>query len=145
MDLGAADVVAEEVEASVEVIARLLRHLEVPRNLIDAQIHRARTATQASERALAVPRSALPAHKALADLKIESLAVTKHSYAAGRTSLDLSVRQKTHALIVAVRRDGILIDNLDPEDPFQIDDVIYLVGSIEAIRAAIALLEGGGR
>ena len=71
--------------------------------------------------------------------------MTKQSYAAGRTSLDISVRQKTHALIVAVRRDGILIDNLDPEDPFQIDDVIYLVGSIGAIRAAITLLEGGGR
>ncbi|MBW1806669.1 MAG: cation:proton antiporter [Deltaproteobacteria bacterium] len=145
IDLGAADVVAEEVEASVEVIARILRHLEVPRNLIDTQIHEARKDTQASERVVAVPRSALPEHKALADLKIESLAVTKHSYAAGRTSLDLGVRQKTQALIVALRRDGILIDHLDPKDPFQIDDVIYLVGSIGAIREAIALLEGNSR
>jgi CPA2 family monovalent cation:H+ antiporter-2 len=145
LDLGAADVVAEEVEASAEVTARLLRHLEVPRNLIDAQIHLARTATQASERTLAVPRRALPEHKALSDLKIESLAVMNHSYAAGRTPLELGIRQKTHALIVAVRRGGVLIDHLDPEDPFQTGDVIYLVGSIEAIREAIALLEGGGR
>ena len=87
----------------------------------------------------------MPEHKALADLKIESLAVTKHSHAAGRTSLDLGVRQKTRALIVAIRRDDILIDHLDPEDPLQAGDVIYLAGSIGAIREAMALLEGGER
>jgi CPA2 family monovalent cation:H+ antiporter-2 len=145
MELGATDVIAEEVEASVEVIARLLRRLEVPRNIIDAQIDQARAATRAAERAVPVPRSALPRHEALADLKIESLAVTQHSQAAGRTSLDLQVRQKTRALIVAIRRGDVLIDHLDPEDPFQVGDVIFLVGSIDAIREAITLLEGEGQ
>ena len=82
-------------------------------------------------------------HEALADLKIESLEVTEHSHAAGRTSLELQVRLKTRALIVAIRRGGSLIEHMDPEDPFQVGDLIFLVGSTDAIREATALLEGG--
>ena len=44
--MGARDVVAEEVEGAVEVIARLLRTIEVPRNVIDETIATIRAETQ---------------------------------------------------------------------------------------------------
>jgi CPA2 family monovalent cation:H+ antiporter-2 len=143
LDLGATDVVAEEVEASVEVLGRLLRRLEVPRNIIDQQIADVRDELQTSARKITLPRSPLPAHRALADLKIESMLVTAQSFALQHAAVELDVRRKTHALIVAIRRGEALLEQPNPEEPLAVGDVVYLVGSGEAIRAAICLLDSG--
>jgi CPA2 family monovalent cation:H+ antiporter-2 len=138
--IGASDVVAEEVEGGVEVLARLLRWLELPRNVIEQRLHDVRATTQTSERVQRVPRSLLPEHRGLADLKIESVQVTADSPAAGRSVRELDLRQRTGALIVAVRRDGALQETIDPGLRLQVGDVIYLVGALDAISAALGLL-----
>ena len=139
MGMGATDVVAEEVEAGVEVAARLMRWCDVPRNRIDERLQEARDATQTSERAQLVPRRALLEHESLADLKIESVEINSNSSAQGRSAVKLEVRQRTQALIVAVRRDGQLLD-LDPQQHFQAGDVVYLVGSRDSVAQAVHLL-----
>ncbi len=144
VSLGASEVVAEEVEASMEVVARLLRRLEVPRNLIDVLIHEARATLMTSDRKMTLPRSMLPQHEALADLKIESLLVTERSFASGWTVQDLEIRQKTGALIFALRRQGRLMDSIDPGESLLPGDVVYLVGALEAVKSAIDLIEGSG-
>ena len=58
LKIGARDVVAEEVEGAVEVIARLLRSIEMPRNLIDQSIAAVRAQTHTSDRKQTVPRVA---------------------------------------------------------------------------------------
>ncbi len=143
MELGAAEIVAEEVEASVEVLGRLLRRLEIPRNVIDTKIIEAREEMGTSDRKITIPRGFLPEHTALSALKIESMLVTQESYAVDRTAVEINVRQKSRALIVAIQRGEELLDQLDPADPFILGDVIYLVGSNEAIRDAVELLEKG--
>jgi CPA2 family monovalent cation:H+ antiporter-2 len=143
LQLGAAEVVAEEVEASVEVLGRLLRRLEVPGNLIEGQLKEARDALHTSDRRVVMPRPVLAEHQALAELKIESLLVTGQSFARGRSPLGLDIRHHTGALVVALRRGSELLTQPDPAEPFLEGDVIYLVGAYEAIRAAIDLLERG--
>lgn len=139
--LGAQDVVAEEVEGAVEVLVRLMRWLDLPRNRIQARVREAREATQTSERALTLPRASLDRHGALADLKIDSLAIEADSQAVGQSLISLSLRSRTGALIVAVRRAGELLDPFDPNTPFCTGDVIYVVGSSTAIRAAMEILD----
>ena len=140
-NLGAADVVVEEVEASVEVMSRLLRRLEVPRNVIVSQIRAARDDMQTSDRKITLPRTVLPEHEGLADLKIDSIRITEESRALGCTSIDLDVRRNTRALIVAIRRGDSLLDQPSPDEPFAVGDIVYLVGSNEAIRDAVTLLD----
>lgn len=142
MKIGASDVVAEEVEGGMEVLARLLRSLELPRNVIDQRLGEVRSATQTSERKQTVPRSLLPEHRGLADLKIENIQVQPGSPAIGRSTLDLDLRQRTGASIVAVRRDGVLLEDLDPKMQFQESDVIYLVGSLNSIQDALHWIVG---
>ncbi len=139
MAMGATDVVAEEVEAGVEVAARLMRWCDVPRNRIDERLQDARDATQTSERAQLVPRRALLEHESLADLKIESVEINSNSAAQGRSAVKLEVRQRTQALIVAVRRGGQLLE-LDPQQQFEAGDVVYLVGSRDSVAQAVQLL-----
>jgi CPA2 family monovalent cation:H+ antiporter-2 len=144
LDIGARDVVAEEVEGGVEIISRLLRWVEVPRNVIDERIEEARAQTQPSERKHTVPRSALREQRALDELKIESVLVRAGSHAVGQSAVSLRLRSRTGALVVAVRRGESLLEQPDPTVPFEEDDVIYLVGRGDAVRAAIALVQDAG-
>ena len=145
LKIGANDVVTEELEATTEVIARLLRWLDTPRNVIDEQVERVRQETQTSERVPVVPRPTLQESRELADLKIESFLVKEGSCAAGCSAVELDVRARTGALVVAVRRGDKLLEQPDPQLPFEVGDVVYFVGSRAGIREAIALLAGGTR
>jgi monovalent cation:H+ antiporter-2, CPA2 family len=138
--MGATDVVAEEVEGGLEVLARLLRWLDVPRNVIDTRLDEARAKTQTTERKPTVPRRLLSEHKALADLKIESVLVTETSGAKGQSVAGIELRQRTGALIIAIRRDGILVQSMDPNTPLVVGDILYLAGPIEAVERAGELL-----
>jgi CPA2 family monovalent cation:H+ antiporter-2 len=139
---GAKDVVAEEVEAGVEVLARLLRWLEVPRNVIEDRVHEARVSTQTSARRLVVPRSQLGEGQALAELKIESVLLAETSPGTGNSPISLDLRRKTGALVVALRRGDRLLQQPDPKEPFATGDVVFLVGDLPAIARAVELLVG---
>lgn len=136
LSLGARDVVAEEVEGAVEVLSRLLRWLEVPRNLIEENIRDVRSETQTSERKLTLPRTALVDYRGLDELKIESVLIPEGSVGHGASLVKLDLRSKTGALVVAVRRDQQLLHKPDPTVPFLPGDIVYLVGTSRAIRRA---------
>jgi CPA2 family monovalent cation:H+ antiporter-2 len=138
--VGASDVVAEEVEGGVEILARLLRALEVPRNVIDAEVHTARESTQESARAVTVPRQEWSASAQLSGLKVEGVLVLEGSAAACRSPRELDLRVQTGALLVAVLREGTLLPHPPPDEPLRPGDVAYLIGDGDAVQKAIKLL-----
>lgn len=138
--LGASNVVAEELEAGVELLARILRQLDFPRNVIDEQVHLARASTQASARTITVPRPRFGDIAPLSEIKVESVQVQKGSVGAARSPRDLNLRAETGALLVAVRRDSVLMPHPDPNDVLQVGDIVYLLGDISAVGKAVALL-----
>jgi CPA2 family monovalent cation:H+ antiporter-2 len=137
LQMGAKEVVAEEVEGAAEMIARMLREVEVPRNLIDAQLHAMRQEVQPSARAQTVPRNTLSQLRSLDELKIESAAVVPGCRADGRSVAELQLRSRTNALLVGVRREGALLTDISSGLPLQAGDVVYLVGELEPVREAI--------
>lgn len=139
--LGANDVVAEEVESAVEMIARMLRTVEVPRNVIDDRLRQIRAETQTSERRPTVPRHRLGEVSGLADMKIECAQVLPGSPIAGASPVALRLRTRTGALVVGVRRGDRLLETPDPTVAFEPGDVVYLVGTSEALTRAIAMFE----
>jgi CPA2 family monovalent cation:H+ antiporter-2 len=141
MTLGAHDVVAEEVEGAVEVITRMLRAVEVPRNDIEAQVRSVRAETQTSERPIVVPTRTLGGASPLADMEIECVRVEPGSAADGASAISLRLRSQTGALVVGVRREGQLLDHPDPAAPFQAGDVVFFVGRPEALARAQRLFE----
>lgn len=140
MKIGAKDVVAEEVEGAVEIIARLLRWIETPRNVIDDRIREVRAETQSSERKLTLPRPALADTHALSELKIESFLVRDGMVSAGRSAVQLELRRTTGALVVGVKRKEKLLENPDPNIAFEAGDVVFLVGTSDQVKSAIGAL-----
>lgn len=141
MKLGARDVVAEEVEGAVEIIARLLRVIETPRNVIDDRLRDVRASTQTTERKQTVPRASLGEMRALAEMRIESVLVRKGSPVIGQSPVQMQLRSKTGALVVGVHRGHKLLENPDPHVPFEAGDIVYLVGKGEAFARALPLFE----
>jgi CPA2 family monovalent cation:H+ antiporter-2 len=141
--LGATDVITEEVEAGMEVLALVLRRLAVPRNVIQDQLEQARAATQTSVRRAMVPRRTLGVAEELADLKIESVLLRSESHAVGRTLADIALQSRTRALIVAVKREGKLLDHLEASQKLDAGDIAFLVGSTRAVTSAVRLLDHG--
>ncbi|HMI91121.1 MAG TPA: cation:proton antiporter [Polyangiales bacterium] len=139
LDLGAHDVVAEEVEGAVEIIARMLRTIDVPRNVIDERIRSVRNEAQTSERKQTVPRNRLGHVQALAEMKIECALVHELSQAAGASAIALQLRTETGALVVGVQRGDKLLDQPDPTVPFQAGDIVYFAGTSEALARALPL------
>jgi CPA2 family monovalent cation:H+ antiporter-2 len=137
--LGATDVVAEEVQSAVEIIARMLRFIDVPRNVIDESIRHVRSESQTSERKQTMPRGKLGDVRALADMKIETAMVHMNSPLSGASLVSMRLRNETGALVVGVRRGETLLDNPDPTVPFEPGDVVYLAGTREALRKALHL------
>ena len=140
LQLGAHDVVAEEVEGGLEMLSRVLRWLETPRNLIEKQLREARVATQTSERKVTVPRKTLGEMRALADLKLESVLIEAGAPGAGKSAVQLDLRRKTGALMIAVQRGLALLEEPDPHAAWEPGDVVFLAGTSDAIRKATALL-----
>ncbi|NOT44516.1 MAG: sodium:proton exchanger [Acidobacteria bacterium] len=139
--LGARDVVAEEVESAVEIISRILRAMEVPRNVIEAGISGVRAETQTTERRHTAPRRRLGEMHGLEELKIDSALVLAGSRASGASAVGLQMRSTTGALMVGVRRRGELLQNPDPTMPFEVGDVVYLVGTADALATAMPLFD----
>lgn len=141
--VGANDIVVEELEAGIELMARVLRDSGVPRNMITERVKEARVETQSSARKETLPRRRLKNVAELDELKIETCLVREGHFATGRSTAGLNLRQQTGATLVAMRRNGELIEQPDIHAPFAPGDVLYLVGSKESVNAAVTFLEKG--
>ncbi|MBX3474116.1 MAG: cation:proton antiporter [Planctomycetes bacterium] len=141
--LGATEVVTVEVEAAVEIMARVLRQLGIPRNVIDREVALVRENTQGTARSLTLPRNSLADMQELADLKVESALVNGREFAQGKTLSQLDLRARTGASVIALRRGGELASQPKADEALQVGDILYLVGSLESIRNALVFLESG--
>jgi CPA2 family monovalent cation:H+ antiporter-2 len=139
--VGAKDVVAEEVEGAVEVIARLLRAVEIPRNVIDARIRDARRDTQTSERRVTLPRARLGDVGDLSALRVESARVEPGSRVADRSLAELQLQSVTGALAVGRRQGERVEARVDAHARLAAGDVVYLVGTGEALERALPLFD----
>ncbi|HZF54099.1 MAG TPA: cation:proton antiporter [Polyangiaceae bacterium] len=141
--LGATEVVVEEVEAGIEMLSRALRQAGAPRNVLLGQIERARSSTQKTDRTEAPKSRRLRDLGDLGGLRVDSFLVHQGSFAVGRSARALDLRARTGALLVAVRRAGDLLDQVDPAEPFQAGDVLFLAGAQGSLAEALTLLEDG--
>lgn len=142
---GATLVVAEELEASLEVTAQLLVRLDVPGNVAEELIAEARQRMSApSSRQAGAP--AVPAEQVattLGETPVVSHALGAGDWAVGQTLSKVDLRARTGATILAIRRGGSTLAPPPVPWEFAAGDVIYVVGETAALRRARAHLAGG--
>jgi K+:H+ antiporter len=139
---GATVAVAEELEASLEVLAQLLTRLDMPGNAIEVLLEGFRRGSAVRPlRAPSRPLEALPPE--IGQAPIASHQLQSGDWAVGRTVADLNLRATTGALIIAVRQGNR--HRASPPADLQINDgdVLYLLGDASDVLLARRRLTTG--
>jgi len=141
--LGATEAVADEVEAGVEVLARVLRQAGLSRAAWMERVAEAREQTLQGVRDPARPGSGL--HELVEEMEVERICIQNGAKAIGRCVAELQLRHRTGALVIALRR--AQASGVQPAAPnmlFCAGDLVYLMGSPEALRQARAFFDALG-
>jgi CPA2 family monovalent cation:H+ antiporter-2 len=142
--LGATEVIPEEFETSVEIFARVLRRLRVPRNVIQLQVDLIRRQGYSMLRGLELPRQTLDQlGQILAATTTESFMVPKDSPAAHRSIRELQLRKMTGVTIIAVVHGGKTLTNPSPDAVIEAGDILVMVGSHAQLDQAMEQLGAG--
>jgi CPA2 family monovalent cation:H+ antiporter-2 len=143
VQLGATIAVAEEFEASLEVLTQLLALLQVPGNAVEMLLESLRRASIGARPIRAAGRRLDDVTGDLGDLPIATHQVQPTEWAASRTVADVDLRAQTGALIIAIRRGA---DNLpSPAADLRLEpgDILYLMGEGPDIVRARQRLSAG--
>ncbi|NGZ95768.1 MAG: sodium:proton exchanger [Nitrospira sp. WS110] len=139
--LGADDVVPEEFETSIEIFALVLRTYNMPQDFVMRKAEQVRREGYALLR-----RSELPelAHHlrggTLTDVEVETCRIEEHSPAVGQTLLQLALRPKTGASIIALTRGGVTESNPSEKTRLFAGDIVVLLGSRDEIQRAMGFI-----
>ena len=140
--LGADEVIPEEFETSVEIFARVLQRMHVPRNVIDSQVQVIRAERYAMLRGFGLTEGGLEdLAAALAMTGIDTYRVAAATQAAGRTLPELDLRGRTGVTVIAVVRDGRSFTNPGPELHIEAKDVLVMLGSHAELMDARRFLD----
>ena len=135
---GATVAVAEEIEASFEVLAQLLARLAVPGNIAEVLVGTYRNATYATPgqgpRAATVPFDELPPELSAAPVRL--FRVAPDAWATGRTLGEIDLRAGTGATILAIKRKDRTITSPAADVRLAAGDDLYLMGDEAHVRVA---------
>jgi CPA2 family monovalent cation:H+ antiporter-2 len=140
--LGADEVIPEEMETSVELFARVLQRLDVPPNVIAAQVDVVRAEHYAMLRG-----SSPSAHRIESIYELFTAATTAThlvraaSPAVGRSLGELDLKGRTGITVVAVVRKGKAVTNPPGDWRLARGDILVVLGDHAQLAAARRLLE----
>ena len=143
---GANEVIPEEFQTSLEIFSRVLRHYEIPSNVIAREVAAARVELYGQALGVGPGESQL---EALARLGIhhalEIVEIEPEARAVGGHPVTLNLRHETGATVVAVVRDGEVVTTPDAAFRFQVGDVVLLAGEDDALTRGRAAFLGPAR
>jgi CPA2 family monovalent cation:H+ antiporter-2 len=140
---GATLAVAEELEASLEVLAQLLSRLGVPGNALEVLLGSFRLDTTAGRplRAPAIPLMAVP--EAIQRSPVSTHRLEPGDWAEGRTLGEIDLRASTGATVLAIQSGGGYVTSPNASQHLQTGDVLYLLGDTSDVMLARARLTTG--
>jgi CPA2 family monovalent cation:H+ antiporter-2 len=141
---GATLAVAEELEASLEVLSQLLVRLHIPANVVEALVENYRRVLGAGSRAArAKPLAYDELPKEILDAPVSSFRLVDEAWGVGRTLRDANVRNVTGATVLAVRRPSGTITSLHGDFVFEAGDDLFLLGDDSDVLLARTLMING--
>jgi CPA2 family monovalent cation:H+ antiporter-2 len=144
---GATMAVAEELEASLEVLSQLLVRLHIPGNVVETLVDNYRrvlgAATSRASRAKPVPFEEMP--REIMDAPVSSFRLADEAWGVGRTLQEADLRKNTGATVLAVRRGGDTVTSPHGGFALAAGDDIFLLGDDSDVMLARSLLTDGPR
>ncbi len=142
-DLGASDVIPEELETAVEIFTRVLSRYLVPRGDIEHFVNEVRSENYDMIRKLALPGVSFGAlQKHMPELNVTALRIAPESSLAGRTLGESNLRGTMNMTVVAVLRGEKTLANPDGAFRLEAGDVAYVFADPDSVAEAARLFSG---
>ncbi|MDX1493368.1 MAG: cation:proton antiporter [Longimicrobiales bacterium] len=142
LELGATFAIPEELETSIEIVARILATYLIPRAEIDTFISELRAGQYQMFRSLGETGDLVDLRQTLTDVEIQTLRVDEDSPLVGKALNETDLRNLYGVSVVAVRRGGAMIPNPGGREVVLADDLLVLLGLAEEIAAVTPLIRG---
>jgi CPA2 family monovalent cation:H+ antiporter-2 len=136
---GAHDVVPQELEASVEMLARVLRRFLVADDEIGRQVHDVRRRGGSGRSAPTGPGDAADVIDFVPGIGFAVWRVHDGAACTGRTLAEVGVRRLTGCSVVAVRRAGQNLPAITPDTVLQVGDAVVVIGPKARLADAAAM------
>lgn len=140
--LGASEVVAEEYETSIEILARVMGRFLVDHDSIEDYIADVRKDGYGMLRSLDrkhTPAAGLTSMLFGAD--VATLRVRPGCALDGTSIAESMIRRRTGAIVLAIKRAGDVVTNPDPSWELAPDDAVLVIGTPAQLAAASSLFE----
>ena len=129
-ELGANEVVPEEFETSLEIFVLVLKKYLVPREQIEKLITEVRANGYKVLRGFTDDLAAFVNLKHyLHDYEINTVSLEERSPLAGKSLAQVELRKKYGITVLAVRRDGQMLANPEPDMELEGNDLLIILGS----------------
>ena len=136
LKLGATVAVAEELEASLEVLAQLMVRLHVPGNVVEPllDVFRRESVGVRTVRAPSAPMDSLP--NPIQQMPVATHQIEPGHWAIGRSLAEIELRAKTGAAVLAIRRGDRYSTSPGGDTRIAEGDILYLLGDDSDIALA---------
>ncbi len=136
--LGADEVIADELEVSVEVFARVLARMLVPREDIKRLIEEVRGDWRRMARTFARDATSVPDLRVdVPDLITHTLRLGPNSPLVGKTIAESRLRADHAVTILAITRSGESLGNPHGDTPLLEGDVLFVIGPLDWEPASV--------
>ncbi len=141
-ELGASDVIPDELGSSIEIFTRVMNLYQVP---VD-QIEEIATSTRVEafkqlQRMYRIPSTLFELKFSFPEIGIDSLYVGKKFEGTGKPLSSIDLRGRYGLNLIAIKRGGEVIANIGPETSIMTDDHITVIGEHKLIKAAISIFD----
>ncbi|MFN7119388.1 MAG: cation:proton antiporter [Saprospiraceae bacterium] len=131
--LGANEAITEEFETSIEIFTRVLQQYMAPQDEIETFIQQIRAEKYAMLRTYS-HRDNERQLLQIPNMSVACLKVQRHnSDLVGRPLKDTNLRNDYGVNIIAIQREEVYITDIQPSTEIQKEDLLYVVGTPEAI------------
>ncbi|MBK8095510.1 MAG: cation:proton antiporter [Planctomycetes bacterium] len=139
---GVHEVVPQELEASIEILVRVLRQFLVADDEIGRRVREVRDQVDAGGKAAPLgPRDLSKIIEFVPGIGLAVHRVDAAAAACGRSLAEVGVRRNTGCSVVAVRRHGVNLPIVTPETALQADDIAVLIGPEVRLPDAAAMFQ----
>jgi CPA2 family monovalent cation:H+ antiporter-2 len=140
--LGADEVIPSEFETSIEIFARLLAHLGVPRHVVRVQESLFRVGHYRALRGLSLSTEILAeTERIIAGGILETAQVMEKSEVCGRNLGELAIRRRIGVSVLNIVRNEQPLPLLDGATRLEPGDLVVLYGPHEGLDRAFRMFE----
>jgi CPA2 family monovalent cation:H+ antiporter-2 len=144
--MGAAMVIPEEFETSIQIFRKVLEQYHIPLNIIMQQVNLLRGESYKYLRAEEGSDVAFThIDELLAARLTDTFYINEENIFAGKTILELNLRSKTDATIIAIVRKGSTITTPSAQEILQPGDTLVITGTHNAVDDAFDFLAGNSQ